>query len=44
MVELKDYEASVEGMIKSYTEYRVKGGEYDSTLETLWNNDRHLWK
>lgn len=43
MVELLEFDASEEGIISCFTEYRVRGGAYDSTLEALWEKDRQFW-
>ena len=42
-VELLEYEASIEGIIGCYTEYRHRDAAYDNTLESLWEKDRHFW-
>ena len=43
-VELKEYDASAEGIILSYTENGGRSNVYDNTLESLWEKDRHFWK
>lgn len=42
-VELQEFEASAEGIIQCYTEYRIRAGTYDNTLETLWKQDKKFW-
>ena len=42
-VELREFDATAEGIIQSHTENRDKSVAYDNTLETLWRKDRHFW-
>lgn len=42
-VDLKEFEASVEGLIESYTVCPVREDSYDNTLEALWEQDRRHW-
>lgn len=42
-VELKEFEATPEGLIQCYTEYRRGNPMYDDDIEQLWEKDRHFW-
>ena len=42
-MELKEFEATAEGIIQSHIEYRIREDTYDNALELLWQKDRHYW-
>ncbi|XP_064403750.1 dipeptidyl peptidase 3-like [Halichondria panicea] len=42
-VELKEFEASPEGIIECFTAYSKQNTQYDDTLECLWKKDKHYW-